>query len=183
MNFEKMLEDKNIRNVVIFLAVTNVLGYLAYSKVNAVLFFVLIGLITYFINKNITVVLLVPLFLTGVLMSTKKSGFQNIGGDDFQNTTGFQVPNEFQNYAGEYLVPYITGAGSTMPLRPIDEDIRKSLSIINKYSPEEARKKITKDNLQSVDLEFDPLMDPNNPELNVNLEEPFAPEPLDNYVE
>lgn len=75
MGFTNMLEDKNIRYILMFLTATNLLGYLAYNKVNAVAFFILIGVITYFINKNLSVVMLVPLFLTNMLMTSKVEGF------------------------------------------------------------------------------------------------------------
>jgi len=82
MNFNKLLVNKTFLYVVFFLAITNVLGYLFLGDDQALTQFILIAIITYFFNKNMTVVLLVALLLTNFLKVTtisvnKKEGMEN----------------------------------------------------------------------------------------------------------
>ena len=78
-NFIKMLENKYVLYFVLFLAVTNVLGYLVLGNINAVIFFILVGFLVYNFSKNMIIVLTVPLILTSILMigKTVKEGLEN----------------------------------------------------------------------------------------------------------
>ena len=75
----KLLTNKYFLYFVLFITATNILGYVVMHKLNAVIFFALIGLITYQFSKNMTVVLLVSLLLTNLLMSNKtmREGLEN----------------------------------------------------------------------------------------------------------
>jgi hypothetical protein len=66
---KKMLENKYLLYVVFFLAIANVLGYLALGNYKAIALFVLIGYLVHIFNKNMIVVLGVPLILTSILSS------------------------------------------------------------------------------------------------------------------
>lgn len=82
MNFNKLLVNKTFLYVVFFLAITNVLGYLFMGDEQALTQFILIGIITYFFNKNMTIVLLVALLMTNFLKVTtisvnRKEGMKN----------------------------------------------------------------------------------------------------------
>ena len=146
-------DDKNIRYILMFLTATNLLGYLAYNKVNAVAFFIMIGVITYFINKNPTIVMLVPLFLTNMLMVSKVEGFY---GKNLEERGDFE---RVTDYSG----------------RIVDDQIKQSINAIDKFKPDKARDKIK--NREPVELEMNPWVDPNNPDLNVKLDEPNDVEP------
>ena len=65
--------------IVFFLAVTNVFGYLVMRNLKAVSMFILIAYLVYCFNKNMTIVLGVPLILTGLFVS---SGVMREGIDD-----------------------------------------------------------------------------------------------------
>jgi hypothetical protein len=153
MGLKDMLEDKNIRYILMFLTATNLLGYLAYSKINAAAFFVLVGVITYFINKNPSVVMLVPLFLTNMLMASKVEGFY---GKNLEERGDFECVTDYHG-------------------RLVDDQIKQSINAINSYKPDQARDKIK--NREPVELEYNPWVDPNNPDLNVKLDEPTDVEP------
>jgi hypothetical protein len=90
MNFNKLLVNKTFLYVVFFLAITNVLGYLFLGDDRALTHFLLIGIITYFFNKNMAVVLLVALVATNFLKVTTISinkveeGMENKEGDDIE---------------------------------------------------------------------------------------------------
>ena len=70
--FGAVLSNKYVLYVVAFLAVTNVIGYIAVQDFNSLLFFVLIGYLASYFSKNMTVVLLSALVLTNLLMSTRR---------------------------------------------------------------------------------------------------------------
>uniref|UniRef100_A0A6C0KWH2 Uncharacterized protein n=1 Tax=viral metagenome TaxID=1070528 RepID=A0A6C0KWH2_9ZZZZ len=78
-NFIKMLENKYVLYFVLFLAVTNVLGYLVLGNINAVIFFILVGFLVGNFSKNMIIVLTVPLVLTSILMVGKRvtEGLEN----------------------------------------------------------------------------------------------------------
>ena len=76
---------------VAFLAVFNVFAYIIMNNFNAIIFFILVGYITYLFSKNMAIVLLVALLLTNLFMSSKsnrmgREGFQE-GVDSSGNTT------------------------------------------------------------------------------------------------
>jgi len=71
-NFIKMLENKYVLYFVLFLAVTNLLGYLILGNINAVIFFILVGFLVGNFSKNMIIILTVPLVLTSILMVGKK---------------------------------------------------------------------------------------------------------------
>lgn len=75
----KLLTNKYFLYFMIFLAATNILGYLVTNKVNAVIFFALVSLLTYQFSKNMAVILLVSIIATNFLMANKRmrEGLEN----------------------------------------------------------------------------------------------------------
>jgi hypothetical protein len=84
MNFaseaSKLLTNKYFLYFIVFLAVTNVLGYLASNKLNAVIFFALVGFLASNFSKNMSVILLVAIVATNLLMANKsmREGLDNM---------------------------------------------------------------------------------------------------------
>ncbi len=165
MNFktklERLLSNKTFLYVIMALSVTNVLGYLVMNKLNAVMFFILLGLIVYQFNKNLAVVLLVPLILVNFLLATPigKEGFET--NKDKNNTTQ-------QNNT--------TSQGN---LYSTDDDINNGVNAMtNNNSVDDAKKAIdaNKNKPLSTDSEvITPPHDPNNYDLNQGTQEQ-APE-------
>ena len=75
----KLLTNKYFLYFMVFLAATNVLGYLVTNKINAVIFFALVSLLTYQFSKNMAVILLVAVVATNFLMANRKmrEGLEN----------------------------------------------------------------------------------------------------------
>lgn len=75
----KLVTNKHFLYFMVFLAVTNMLGYLVTHKINAVVFFVLVCVLTYQFSKNMSVVLLVAIIATNFLMANKsmREGLEN----------------------------------------------------------------------------------------------------------
>ena len=70
-NASKLVNNKYFLYLMVFLAATNVLGYMVTNKWNAIIFFVLIGLLTFQFSKNMAVVLLAALVSTNFLVASK----------------------------------------------------------------------------------------------------------------
>ncbi len=72
----KALTNKYVLYVVLFLAVTNILGYLAVGNFNSVIFFILLAFLTQYFSKNMTVILLTAMVGTSVLYVTHNFGLK-----------------------------------------------------------------------------------------------------------
>jgi len=70
-SISKLLSNKITFYVVLVLSIINIIGYLAISNFNAIIFFALIGIISRQFSNNITVVLIIALIATSLLVSTK----------------------------------------------------------------------------------------------------------------
>ena len=70
-NFNKLLKNKIVLYVVVFLAVANVLGYLSMRDMNAITFFALVAFLAHQFSKNMIVVLLTAMLATNLLMSSR----------------------------------------------------------------------------------------------------------------
>lgn len=75
----KLLTNKYFLYFMVFLASTNILGYLVTNKTNAVIFFALVSFLTYNFSKNMAVVLLVGIIATNFMMANKlmREGLEN----------------------------------------------------------------------------------------------------------
>ena len=75
----KFLSNKYVLMGVTVLAVLNLIGYMALNNFESVIYFILIGSITFFFSKNMIIVLGVPLILVNLLRIKSKSreGMEN----------------------------------------------------------------------------------------------------------
>jgi hypothetical protein len=75
----KIVTNKYFLYFMLFLAVTNLLGYLVTHKFNAIIFFVLVAVLTHQFSKNMAVVALVAVVATNFLMANKylREGLEN----------------------------------------------------------------------------------------------------------
>ena len=77
MGFERMLKDamtnKYVLYVVLFLAITNVVGYLASQDYDSLVFFVITGFLTSYFSDNMTVVLLAALVVSNVFLASRQA--------------------------------------------------------------------------------------------------------------
>ena len=75
MNFakqaSKLLTNKYVLYFLVALSVANLIGYLVLNKLNALVFFVLTGILMMNFSKNMTIVLLVCLLVTNTLMRSR----------------------------------------------------------------------------------------------------------------
>lgn len=82
INFNSLLKDKNVLYVTLFIAVMNMFAYLMFRQFDAILFFIVIGLITSHFSKNMIIVMLTAILSTNLAISVKvigkvKEGMEN----------------------------------------------------------------------------------------------------------
>lgn len=90
--FEKFLSNKILLYVVMIITFFNLIGYVMLQKTIAIVYFILIGLLTSFFSKNMTIVLVVPLILVNLFvansnewsmsMSYNREGLENNSSDE-----------------------------------------------------------------------------------------------------
>lgn len=68
------MKDKTVLYIVLFFAITNVIGFLMLHNVEAVLFFIVIGMLTSYFSKNMIVIMLTALVATNALVGAKGVG-------------------------------------------------------------------------------------------------------------
>jgi len=170
----KLLTNKYFLYVIVFLAVTNVIGYLAMNKINAVIFFALVALLMSNFSKNMAVILLVALLATNLLMANKTMR-EGMEGDtttdttttDTTTTTKPTIDKERANEA-------ISKLGSVDP--KFKEGVDSSSSSSNPNA-DAAKEKIRQRFSSANDYNQEIITDPNNPDMNTTTEETFENQP------
>jgi len=92
---QNLLTNKIVLNVVCVLSALNIIGYLAMGKTTAILFYIVLAILITQFNKNMVIVLGVPLILVNLFVSNEYSfieGAETMGGDN-GTTTATTTPN------------------------------------------------------------------------------------------
>ena len=146
----KLLTNKYFLYFMLFLAITNVLGYLVTNKKNAIIFFALISLLTYQFSKNMAVVLLVAVVATNFLMANKglREGLENNSTDT--NTTTSTTTPALNNIEDK------------------DKEIAKALPIVKESATNEQVTNALSDT--KAPQTISKIVDTNNTDLNNNEE-------------
>ena len=90
--FEKFLSNKTLLNIVVGVSFLNIIGFVIFNQTIAIVYFILIGLLTSFFSKNMVIVLLTPLllvnlFVLGSYKSYGREGLENKDDSSTKNTT------------------------------------------------------------------------------------------------
>jgi len=160
----KLLTNKYFLYFIVFIAVTNVLGYLVNNKLNAVIFFALVGFLMTNFSKNMTVILLVSILATNLLMANKsmREGMENptISTDDMKEKA----------------------ANSTVDsekLADVDPQLGAGLNALKETGSVDGAKAKLNEKKMTAEANGDttrPIRDMNNPDLNQTTEtEAFRP--------
>ena len=126
---QKFLSNKTLLNFVVAISFFNIIAFIMMNQTVAIIYFILIGLVTSFFSKNMNIVLLVPLilvnlFVVGYSSSTrffyKREGLEN--STDSKNTTTTTT-----NSTGDKKVPSkptktttTTTTSQGLPITPLD---------------------------------------------------------------
>lgn len=74
---QKMLSNKYILMGVTVLAVLNLIGYMSLYDFESVIYFILVGCVTFFFSKNMIIVFGVPLILVNLFRIKSREGMEN----------------------------------------------------------------------------------------------------------
>lgn len=147
----KLLTNKYFLYFMVFLASTNVLGYIVTNKINAIIFFILVSILTHQFSNNMAVILLVAMIATNFLMANKRIR-EGLEGQSTSSNTSTSTNNSTNDNA--------TTTGLT----------QKVLNKITDIDPEIADAIPSVQNDQTT-----PSLDPNNNDLNKPDKETNAP--------
>jgi cytoskeletal protein RodZ len=163
----KLLTNKYFLYFMVFLAVTNVLGYLVTNKLNAVIFFALVSLLTYQFSKNMAVVLLIGVIATNFLMANRRmmEGLENESASTSESsnsqntTTSTTSPTTSQTST--------TTSTTTSPAVERVADIQPDMKdVINAVKASNSNDQVKEKLKAGVINNENGTMDINNPELN-----------------
>lgn len=74
LNLNSFLKDKNVLYVVLFLAITNIFGYLMLRNFDAIIFFFVVGFLSTYFSKNMIIVMIIAMISTNLLVGSKLLG-------------------------------------------------------------------------------------------------------------
>jgi len=164
MNFaseaSKLLTNKYFLYFIVFLAASNVLGYIVMNKVNAVIFFALVAFLVSNFSKNMSVILLVAIVATNLLMANKtmreglENGTSGTGTEDDEDKKDDTIDTEKLDSVDQELGDGLKALSSTGSVTDAKEKL-------NKKKPK-----------MQEDTEMPPI-DPNNRDLNTPSTETF----------
>jgi hypothetical protein len=103
-----MLENKYVLYFVLFLAVSNILGYMVMGNLTSVIFFILVAYLASCFSKNMIIILSVPLIFTSVLMVGAKVK------EGFDSTTQSDI-TAVEAQSNETVAPTATPAPTVTP--------------------------------------------------------------------
>ena len=141
----KLLTNKYFLYFIVFLASTNVLGYMVTNKINAIIFFILVSILTYQFSKNIAVILLVAIIATNFLMVNNRmreglegqttSTTNTTDTDNSKPTTGLtqNVLNKITDVDPEIAdaIPSVQNDQTSPSLDPNNQDLNKTSTETN----------------------------------------------------
>ena len=174
MNFaseaSKLVTNKYFLYFIVFLAASNVLGYIVTNKINAVIFFALVAFLISNFSKNMAVVLLIAIIATNLLMANKSMR------EGMENATMTTSLTEEQKATAKDNATAKAESVDTDKLSSVDHQLGAGLSALKKSgNSEEAKAKLEakkntamEDNTEGdfEDMESKNIVDPSNRDLN-----------------
>jgi hypothetical protein len=85
--FEKFLSNKTLLNIVVGISFLNIIGFVMFNKTIAIVYFILIGLLTSMFSKNMVIVLLTPLLLVNLFVIGSNKYYSREGLENKDDTT------------------------------------------------------------------------------------------------
>jgi hypothetical protein len=160
----KLLTNKYFLYFMVFLAATNVLGYLVTNKLNAVIFFALVSLLTYQFSKNMATVLLVGVIATNFLMANKRirEGLEN---GTTSNTTSSSATT---TTTSDSTTSQPTTSPAVEKVSEIQPEMKNAINAVKTSTTNEQVKEKLKAGAESAE---NGTIDINNTDLNKNKDD------------
>lgn len=95
-SLSEFLTNKWVLNIVAFLSIFNIIGYISIGNLNAVLFYILFAVLIRYFSKNMIIVLGLPLITVGLFYSMRKS-FSFREGMETSESNNQETSNENKN--------------------------------------------------------------------------------------
>lgn len=99
-SLSSLLTNKYVLNIVFFVSVLNVIGYVIYRNYEAVTYFVLIGLTMAYFSKNMIIILGVPLILVNLFSMGKRKVYEGLENKVTPGEKAVEDQKEFADVAG-----------------------------------------------------------------------------------
>jgi hypothetical protein len=119
--FEKFLSNKTLLNIVVGISFLNIIGFVMFNQTIAIVYFILIGLVTSFFSKNMVIVLLTPLFLVNlfVIGSNKSYILEGLENKDTKNVKepATTLTDEKKSASGK---SNFSSTNTNLPITPLD---------------------------------------------------------------
>ena len=156
----KLLTNKYFLYFIVFLAVSNVLGYLVTNKVNAVIFFALVAFLASNFSKNMTVILLLAIVATNLLMANKsmREGLENANIDADKNN---KKPLQDKQNADDN-----DNDNDNDKLDSVDPELSHGLKTLESSDNTEDAKQKLENKKANTNNTMNQAIDPNNRDLN-----------------
>jgi len=93
--FSNFITNKTILNIVIVISVLNIVGYVALGNINAIFYFILLGLLVGNFSKNLTITLIIPLVLVNLFVMQRSyvEGFTTDGSGNQMDASNNTIQN------------------------------------------------------------------------------------------
>ena len=133
---QNLLTNKIVLNVVCVLSALNIIGYLAMGKTTAILFYIVLAILITQFNKNMVIVLGVPLILVNLFVSNEYSfieGAETMGGDSGATTPPDSTAmtqeqkDALENIAEKTSQDKKSGQG--LPITPLEPTTEESFEV------------------------------------------------------
>ena len=167
-----LLTNKYFLYFIVFLAASNVLGYLVTNKIHAVIFFALIAFLMSNFSKNMAVVLLVAIIATNLLMANKtmREGLENKQVMGAIKAKVSAIDKDRLSAVDPQLGEGLDALETTGNVENAKEMLSRSKGILEKKETEMKKDRGTKREMDTK------ITDINNPDMNKGTDEIGAPE-------
>jgi hypothetical protein len=129
MKVPKILTNKYILYLVVFLSITNMIGYLIMGSMNALIYFLIIGLVTSMFTKNMNIILLSALILSNIFVvgQSYSEGFTDNKNTDtikkntMVNATPSNSMNSQQKSTNNTKKTHTSSTSGKLPMTPVND--------------------------------------------------------------
>jgi hypothetical protein len=120
--FEKFLSNKTLLNIVVGVSFLNIIGFVMFNQTIAIVYFILIGLLTSFFSKNMVIVLLTPLLLVNLFVvgSNKSYSREGLENKDDTNKTTTTSNTTSKNAKKPSTTTSSSSTNQGLPITPLD---------------------------------------------------------------
>ena len=134
----KFLSSKTLLNIVVAISFLNIISFVIFGETIAIIYFILIGLVTSFFSKNMVIVLSIPLVLVNLFLANtmfsnslkKREGLENKSDNNDSSSTSSSSSTTSKNDKNKKNTTTTTTTSSStnqgLPITPLDNNITET---------------------------------------------------------